>query len=284
VGRPHLCGAGYVLAMDEADVVTKTGSSPVTQKSLVSDLRRLGVPSAEIVIVHSSLSAIGWVCGGPHAVVLALEEVLGDGTLVMPAHSSLSEPSQWENPSVPESWWPVIRAETPAFDPAMTPTRAMGTIVDCFRAQPGTMRSSHPQYSFVARGPRAHEITADHSLENGLGERSPLARVYDHDGYVLLLGVGHENNTSIHLGEYRVASFAVRKTTNGAPVIAGGQRRWVEFEDIELDETDFDGLGGDFESDTDAVTLGRVGVGEARLMSQRALVDYAVRWFERNRR
>ena len=251
----------------------------------MSDLRRLGVPEGEVVIVHSSLSAIGWVCGGPQAVVLALEEAVGDGTVVMPAHSgALSEPSQWANPPVPESWWPVIRAETPAFDAALTPTREMGAIVDCFRAQPGTLRSSHPQFSFVARGPRAHEITMDHSLDYGLGERSPLARAYDLDAYVLLLGVDHANNTSIHLGEYRAAGVEKNKSTNGAPVIVDGERKWVEFEDIDLDETDFARLGRDFESDTEAVAIGPVGVGEARLMSQRALVDYAVGWLERNRR
>jgi aminoglycoside 3-N-acetyltransferase len=271
--------------MSEADVIKQTGPQPVTQKSLVSDLRRLGVPSGEVVLVHSSLSALGWVCGGPHAVVLALEDVVGNGTLVMPAHTAaLSEPSRWENPPVPESWWPVIRADTPAFDPAMTPTRAMGAIVECFRTQPGTMRSSHPQYSFAARGPSAPEITKDHSLDYGLGERSPLARIYDGNGFVLLLGVGHENNTSMHLGEYRLEVAEKRTTSNAAPVMAAGERRWVEFEDVDLDETDFDRLGRDFESDTGAVKTGRVGVSEARLMPQRTLVDYAVGWFGRNRR
>jgi aminoglycoside 3-N-acetyltransferase len=248
----------YVVVVSEADIIRATGSRPVTQRTLVSDLRRLGVPPAEVVIVHSSLSAIGWVGGGPHGVVLALEEVLGDdGTLVMPAHSgALSEPSQWQNPPVPESWWPIIRAETPAFDPDLTPTRQMGAIVDCFRTQPGTMRSSHPQFSFAARGPRAADITNDHSLEYGLGERSPLARVYDLNGYVLLLGVGHANNTSIHLGEYRLDGAGQKTTTNGAPVTVEGERRWVEFEDIELDESDFDRLGNDFESETTALKSG----------------------------
>jgi aminoglycoside 3-N-acetyltransferase len=270
--------------MSEIDVIEKTRTGPVTQTTLVNDLRRLGVPSGEVVIVHSSLSALGWVCGGPQAVVLALEEVVGEGTVVMPAHSgALSEPSQWENPPVPESWWPVIRAETPAFDPALTPTREMGAIVDCFRGQPGCMRSSHPQFSFVARGARAHEITAEHSLDYGLGEASPLARAYDLDAYVLLLGVDHANNTSIHLAEYRAAGLKKDKITNGAPVILEGARRWVEFEDIELDETDFARFGRDFESDTEAVSVGPAGVGVARLMSQRALIDYAVRWLERNR-
>jgi len=271
--------------MREAEIIGATGSTPVTAARLVTDLKRLGVPPGEVVLVHSSLSAMGWVCGGPQAAVLALEEAVASGTLVMPAHSgSLSEPSVWAHPPVPESWWPVIRAETPAFDPALTPTRAMGAIVECFRTQPGTMRSSHPQDSFAARGPRSAEVLDGHSLEESLGERSPLARIYDLDGYVLLLGVGHANNTSIHLAEYRADFTGKRTSTNGAPIIVDGRRRWIEFEDLILNEDDFERLGADFEADTKWVTTGRVGLAEARLMPQRALVDYAVGWMERNRR
>jgi aminoglycoside 3-N-acetyltransferase len=62
-----------------------------------------------------------------------------------------------------------------------------------------------------------------------------------------------------------------------------GERRWVEFEDIELDESDFDRLGNDFESETTALKIGRIGLAEARVMSQRSLVDYAVGWMKRNR-
>jgi aminoglycoside 3-N-acetyltransferase len=160
----------------------------------------------------------------------------------------------------------------------------MGAIVECFRTQPGTMRSSHPQDSFAARGPRSAEVLDGHSLEESLGERSPLARIYDLDGYVLLLGVGHANNTSIHLAEYRADFTGKRTSTNGAPIIVDGRRRWIEFEDLILNEDDFERLGADFEADTKWVTTGRVGLAEARLMPQRALVDYAVGWMERNRR
>ena len=71
-----------------------------------------------VVLVHSSLSAMGWVCGGAVAAITALQGVLGSsGTLVMPAHSpGLSEPGKWQNPPVPESWWPVIRENLPAYD------------------------------------------------------------------------------------------------------------------------------------------------------------------------
>ncbi len=74
--------------MSESKVVEKT-KTPATIESLQTDLRALGIRPGIVVLVHSSLSAMGWVCGGSVAVVTALQKVLGStGTLVMPAHSS----------------------------------------------------------------------------------------------------------------------------------------------------------------------------------------------------
>jgi aminoglycoside 3-N-acetyltransferase len=268
----------------EADSIARA-KSPATVSSLAGDVARVGVMQDMVLLVHSSLSAIGWVAGGAQALVLALEDALGPrGTLVMPAHSTnLSDPAQWQNPPVPESWWEPIRAETPAYDPDLTPTREMGAIAECFRKQSGVRRSANPHFSFAARGPMAETITDGHETAFGLGERSPLARIYDVDGHVLLLGVGHASNTSIHLAEYRADFNGKRTTTNGAPVVVDGERRWIEFEDIDLDETDFARVGRDFETDTDAVTVGTVGIAEARLMRQRSLVDYSITWIEKNR-
>lgn len=257
--------------------------TPATVASLTADLRALGVTPGMVVLVHSSLSAMGWVCGGPVAVILALQEALGpDGTLVMPTHTSdLTEPSRWENPPVPESWWPVIRESMPAFDPDLTPTRAMGVIPETFRKQAGILRSDHPHVSVCARGPRAQEITADHSLANGLGEDSPLGRLYDLHAHVLLLGVGHEHNTSMHLAEYR-ADYATKRTIeDGAPAAAG----WVAFSEFETDSSDFDRIGEAFlQSEAGhAVLRGRVGLADSQLMPQRDVVDFAVHWLEENR-
>src|SRR5512146_2871888 len=96
--------------MSEAETISKIGM-PRTRESLAHDFRTLGVEPGMVVIVHSSLSAIGWVCGGAVAVIQALLDVLTPlGTLVMPAHSGeLSDPAQWHHPPVPESWWSVIR-------------------------------------------------------------------------------------------------------------------------------------------------------------------------------
>ena len=68
--------------MPEGQVVHKT-ETPVTVESLQADFEALGIEKGMVLLVHSSLSAMGWVCGGPVAVIIALQEVLGEtGTLV----------------------------------------------------------------------------------------------------------------------------------------------------------------------------------------------------------
>jgi aminoglycoside 3-N-acetyltransferase len=231
------------------------------------------------VLVHASLSALGWVCGGPVTVVQALQEVLTPaGTLVMPAHSGdNSDPARWENPPVPRAWIPLIREEMPAYDPRLTPTRGMGRIAELFRVWPGVERSAHPTLSFAAWGQQAHVILEDHGLEYGLGEGSPLARLYVLDGHVLLLGTGFDRNTSFHLAEYRAPG--AQHTMEAAAILEDGRRVWREYRDIVLDAGPFQALGRDFEA-TGAVRRGQVGVAEARLFRQRAAVDHAVGWLE----
>ncbi|GGM32560.1 aminoglycoside N(3)-acetyltransferase [Dactylosporangium sucinum] len=262
----------------ERDAVERA-QLPGTVTSIADDLRALGVQPGSTVIVHSSLSRLGWVAGGAHAVVLALQSSLGtDGTLVMPTHSRhLTEPADWGNPPVPESWWEIIRRETPAYDPLVTPSTFMGAIVECFRRFPGVLRSAHPTVSFAARGPRAEAITAGHTLDDGLGEGSPLARLYEADAWVLLLGVGHDNNTSLHLAEYR-ADGPKRYLRQGSPMTVDGERRWVEYRELADDTSLFEPLGADFAAVTGAEQVGRVGAGTGRLMRQRALVDFGAHW------
>ncbi|REE94593.1 aminoglycoside 3-N-acetyltransferase [Paenibacillus taihuensis] len=258
---------------------------PVTRTSIAADLSALGVTLGMTLIVHSSLKSMNrWIVGGASAIVLALEDAIGEeGTLVMPTHTGdLSDPAPWQNPAVPEVWWQLIRDEMPAFQPDLTPTRAMGAVVECFRKQDGTLRSCHPQLSFAARGPQAAYITSDHSLANGLGEQSPLAKLYELGASVLLFGVDHGNNTSIHLAEYR-AKYAKKHVTNHAPILVDGRREWAALEEINLDADDFDVLGQAFEEETGCVKLGKIGDAVIRIVPVRELVDFGVSWMEQHR-
>jgi len=268
--------------MTEADTIRTSGDLPVTREELVADLRALGVNGERPVLVHSSLSRLGWVCGGAQTVLEALHQVLGsDATLVLPAFSGdNSDPSHWQHPPVPESWWPIIRATMPAFDPERSATRMMGAISNLFRGWPGVQRSGHPQDSFCACGPKTARILHPHPLADGFGEASPLARLYEEDARVLFLGVTHSNNTSLHLSEHRAKWSGKRMATGGAAVLRDGQRVWQEFEFLYSDDGDFERIGGAF---GDRQVRGKMGRGEALWMSQREIVDFGVEWMNEHR-
>ena len=268
--------------MSELDATTK---GLVTQLDLEAQLEALGLCEGMTVLVHTRMSAIGWVCGGAQAVVGALLSVLGDsGTLMVPTFSShLSDPSGWESPPVPKTWWSTIRATMPAYDPHLTPTRSMGAVADAVRAHPLAVRSSHPAVSFAAVGPNAKALTGHHELSFGLGEGSPLARLYELDGHVLLLGVGHANNSSIHLAEYRSQNALAHQYRAGAPMVVGTAREWVEYDDIDNNPADFSRIGRSFEkAHPTAETF--VGAARARLFRQVPLVDHATSWMDRHRK
>jgi aminoglycoside 3-N-acetyltransferase len=150
------------------------------REAIVAQLRMLGVRPGGVLLVHTSFRAVRPVEGGPLGLIEALRAALGDeGTLVMPT---------------------MTDGESP-FDPAATPTLDMGITAELFWRQPGVFRSDHPGGSFAAAGPRASEICAPQPLSPPHGPDSPVGRVHALGGQVLLLGVGHSEDTTLHLAE-----------------------------------------------------------------------------------
>jgi aminoglycoside 3-N-acetyltransferase len=262
--------------------VRQTG--PVFRHDLHAGLRRLGVSRGATLLVHGSMSALGWVCGGATEVVAALLDAVGpEGNIVVPAQTPDNRlPQRWTQypqGTVPHEWWLTLQRGLPAFDPRLTPSVGMGAIAERVRTWPGAERSAHPQTSFAAIGPRARELMAGHELESQLGEASPLRKLAeDRHAHVLLLGVGFDKCTAFHLAEYRLPHVTMR---DNYCVVAGpnGRRQWQRYRTVRLDDRDFARLGHDFEDGNPAVAAGHLGDAKTRRFPVGAAVDFALKWF-----
>ena len=236
-------------------------------------------------MVHTSLSSLGYVCGGAQTVIEALIHCVGkEGTIMMPTQSWKNlDPNTGVYWQEPEEWWDVICENIPAYDKRITPTNTMGAVAEMFRQWQGTLRSDHPARSVAAWGRHAEYLTENHDLSNIFGEGSPIGKLYELDGYVLLIGVGYDKNTSLHLADVRAEYPGKHMVTESSAVMENGQRIWKSYETLAVDGEDFEEIGKAFEQ-TGQVKHAKLGCAALSMMSQRALVDFAVKWIEENRK
>lgn len=231
------------------------------------------------LMVHSSLSSMGWVVGGAMVVVRVLIESLGpEGTLVMPSATPLcADPAQWKDSKIPEAWFEVIRKNLPVFNPQTTPT-SLGAIPETFRTWPGTLRSNHPLESICARGAVALEITHDHPLAFSEGKDGPFGKMYELDSWILLIGVGFNRCTALHYAESLVEKRRVQSVR--FPINEGGRRTWIEVPNVSDDnDTHFPIIGRKYLS-TGRARQGTIGNADSTLISMRDLVGFGIRYFE----
>ncbi len=252
---------------------------PKTEKLLRQDLLDIGVTREMTLLVHSSLSSIGWVVGGPPTVVRALLRVLGEsGTLIMPAATPhCTDPATWASPQVVVDWLPQLQEHLPIFDPQTTPTE-MGAIPETFRTWPETLRSNHPVESVCARGVAASQITCKHPLAFSEGVGGPFEKLYNLECWVLLVGVGFNRCTALHFAESLLEKRRVK--TMRFPMLDNGQRIWKEVQNVADDnDTHFPIIGREYIS-TGGVQHGLVGDAPSMLFPMSGLVDFAVKYFQ----
>ena len=155
----------------------------------------------------------------------------------------------------------------------------MGAIPELFRTRPAVHRSNHPVMSLAAWGQGAAALVAHHPVAWALGNDSPMGRFHDRDGSILLLGVGHNRKSSLHLAETRARHRRTR--TRITPVQGPDGFAWESQPDVANGEGRlFPAIGADFEA-TGAVTIGSVGDADARLMRHQAMVGFATAWLDR---
>lgn len=253
---------------------------PITEARLRQDLVELGIEEGSTLVVHSSLSSIGWVLGGAPTVVRAVLGVLGKGgTLVMPAATPLcGDPMTWPHQAVPGAYLDEVRDHLPVFDSQTTPT-SLGALPETFRTWPGTLRSQHPLESICARGPAAQRVVRDHPLAFSEGLGGPFDQLYQLGAHVLLLGVGFNRCTALHFAESLVA---VRRTMKVRfPATENGRRIWVEVPNVADDNDTHFPVVGDLYLKGGESLVGSVGSAEAILFPMGRLVDFARRYFDR---
>lgn len=242
---------------------------------LASDLRSLGLRPGQDLLVHSSLSEIGWVGGGPGTLLRAIQDVAGPSATIVvftqtPLTSRTSEAFRIATAGLSRNEIERFAAEHAAFDPQTTPSYGVGQFAEHVRTRPGASRSLHPQTSFAALGPAAAAITSGHDPDCHLGEQSPLRWLYDRDAAILLLGVTYAACTAFHLAEYRFA---------GEGAVRGS----------DLDDDDFHQIGRELERrwkkhpGPGGPQRGQVGMADSRLVPMRSAIDFAVGWMKKYR-
>lgn len=256
----------------------------VLKQDIIDALKKAGVQQGQNIMVHTSLSSLGFVCGGAQMVIEALLECVGeDGTIMMPTQSWKNlDPETGVHWEEPQEWWQIIRDNWPAYDKDITPTNTMGAVSEMFRKWPGTLRSDHPARSVAAHGKNAEYLTKNHDLSNIFGENSPIGKLYEMDGYVLLIGVGYDKNTSLHLADVRAEYPGKHMVNESSAVMQDGKRVWKTYETLYVDGEDFEEIGQAFESCNEVKKV-PLGNGLLTFMKQRELVDFAVKWIEENR-
>jgi aminoglycoside 3-N-acetyltransferase len=283
---------------DEA-VMTR-GVEPVGRARLAGDLRGLGVRQGGVLMVHARISALGWVVGGTGTVIQALLDSLGpDGTLM--AYSGWEDDpfgmDEW-----PEAWRAAYAADLPPFDPRTAEAvHANGRLPERIRTWPGAVRSRQPEAGIVALGLRADWLVADHPMDDAYGAGSPLAKLVEADGQVLMLGAPLSTITLLHHAEATARVTTKRRVVYRMPLLIDGQTVWREFQDIDTANGAFPyelvadevaatpGIGPDkdpFEAMARQALAagigseGRVGAATCALFPARALHRFAEAWLE----
>ncbi len=170
----------------------------LTYRDLVAAFRDLDLGSAP-VIVHGSLSAFGPVRGSAKAITGALLAVFS--SVVMPAFTYKTMVTPEVGPpdnAIDYGSGAEANARAVFFHPDLPVDPLMGILPETLRKHPHALRSPHPIYSFV--GVNADEAIQAQTIAEPF---APIEALTKAGGWVLLMGVNHTVNTSIHYGEQR---------------------------------------------------------------------------------
>ncbi|GAB2174897.1 aminoglycoside 3-N-acetyltransferase [Dongia sp. agr-C8] len=263
------------------------GQAFLSAADLTRDLARLGIAPGDSVMVHAACHSIGRVLGGPDSVIAALRAAVGaDGTLL----AYLDWEADWESLVDAEGrTLPEWRPHVLPFDPARTrAARQNGSLPEFLRTTPGARRSGNPGASVAALGRLADWLTADHPLDYGYGPGTPLARLVEIGGKVLMLGAPLDSMTLLHHAEHLARLPGKRVIRVEVPLATPQGTVWRMIEEFDTSAPCVPGLPENFIERivtdylaTGAGSRGKVGAADSVLVDAAAIVPFAVAWMER---
>jgi len=169
----------------------------ISFREMVTGLRELSLDRSRPIIVHAALSKLGEIRGGPEAVLAALLQ--GSESILMPAFTyktMLIPETGPENNAIKYGTGLLENRNAEFFDSKMPVDPIIGSLAEYLRRHPRAARSIHPILSFT--GIQVEAALAAQTLQEPL---VPIRILSEQDGYVLLFGVDHTSNTSIHYAE-----------------------------------------------------------------------------------
>lgn len=204
------------------------------RSQLVVSLRQLDLRPEMIVMVHASARSVGRVYGGPDEIHLAVEEAVGPGGTIM---MYVGCPDGFDDVGrgvyTPEEEAEIL-AHQPIFDPQVSrASRNYGILAEFFRSFPGTICSASACGRMAARGARARWLLSGQPWNYGYGHGSPLEKLCQAGGKVLLLGSEHDEVTLLHYAEH-VAEFEGKRVARyKVPMMCDGKRIWLACEEFD---------------------------------------------------
>ena len=253
--------------------------TPITKDVLIQKFSQLGIKQGDTLLVHASLSSLGYVVGGAEALYYALREVIGnEGTIVVPSQTvEISDPTSWQYPPVPQEWHDVIRSSMPAYSKNLSYSKALGAFSQLIGILPYSIRSNHPMYSFTAIGEKASEIIGQDSFDFPFGDESPLGRMYSIGAKILMIGTDFETNTSLHLAESRLTREVIHEKSK---ILTKDGEEWISFKNIELDiYDDYLEIQKNF---MEQYTINHISINESNvyLFDMKECVDFAEHYYQ----
>jgi aminoglycoside 3-N-acetyltransferase len=263
----------------------------IGRTQLGAQLRRLGVREGAIAMVHTRMSALGWVIGGSETVVRAVLDVLGPrGTLM--AYASWAE-HVYHAEDWPAEHRHAYLAEPPVFDVATAEVDPdYGRIPERVRTWPGARRTAHPQAGVVAVGARAAWLCASQPDNDAYGAHSPFATLVEAEGQILMLGAPLDTITLLHHAEAIACCPRKRRVTSEVLVAQDGgvvNRTYTDIDTSEPGALPYEELGHDEDElavigraavAAGAGVRGRVGQADCHIFDAAPLTRFAVGWLE----